>query len=240
MSGRMRAVSLEADAAAAYDRLSPAGSGRRLSSAGLVGMLYRDYRRHRATGARNVVAVVLLTQGYWATAVYRVSHWAKERLRVAGLRGLVNAGCLLLQKLVEVMTGISIPAGCEIGAGLYIGHFGGIVIDVGSRVGQNCNLSQGVTLGVGGRGELEGAPVLGDRVHVGVNAVVLGKITIGDDAVIGPGAVVMSSVPACGVAMGNPARVVGDLGSFEFVIYDDMESDPDRKRALQRRRAGFG
>jgi serine O-acetyltransferase len=203
-------------------------------------MLYRDYRRHRATGTRSAVAVVLLSQGYWATAVYRISHWAKVRLRVAGVRVVVNAGCVLLQKMVEVMTGISIPAGCEIGAGLYVGHFGGIVIDVESRLGQNCNLSQGVTLGVGGRGELEGAPVLGDRVHVGANAVVLGRITIGDDAVIGPGAVVMSSVPACGIAMGNPARVVGNLGSFDFVIYDDMESDPDRKRALQQRWAESG
>ncbi len=66
-------------------------------------------------------------------------------------------------------------------------------------------------------------------MHLGANAVILGKITIGNDAVIGPGAVVMNSVPPCGVAMGNPARVVGDSGSFEFVNYDGMENDPARK-----------
>jgi serine acetyltransferase len=71
-------------------------------------------------------------------------------------------------------------------------------------------------------------------VHIGVNAVILGKITVGDDAVIGPGAVVMSSVPPCGVAMGNPARIVGHTGSFEFVSYDDKENDPARKAALER------
>jgi serine acetyltransferase len=58
--------------------------------------------------------------------------------------------------------------------------------------------------------------------------------------VIGPGAVVMNSVPARGIAMGNPARVVGELGSFELVIYDEMESDPNRKEGLQGRDAGSG
>ena len=74
-----------------------------------------------------------------------------------------------------------------------------------------------------------------DRVHMGANAVILGKITIGNDAVIGPGAVVMNSVPPCGVAMGNPARVVGDSGSFEFVNYDGMENDSERKPPTDRK-----
>jgi serine acetyltransferase len=63
--------------------------------------------------------------------------------------------------------------------------------------------------------------------------VILGKITIGDDAVIGPGAVVMNSVPARGVALGNPARQVGSGGSFEFVNYDYQEEDPARRLSLQ-------
>jgi serine O-acetyltransferase len=145
----------------------------------------------------------------------------------------VKAGSLLLQKLIEVLTGICIPARCDIGPGLYIGHFGGIFVDSEARLGANCNIAQGVTIGKGGRGELHGVPVLGNRVHVGANAVILGKIAIGDDAVIGPGAVVMNSVPPRGVAMGNPARLVGDSGSFDFVHYDDMENDPSRKRQLQ-------
>ena len=239
MSNRMRALPLDPNSAA-YEQPSSAASQRASACPGLLWVLYRDYRRYRATGARNVLSVVLLTQGFWATVVFRISHWAKARLPIPGLRLVVNAGCVMLQKITEVVTGISIPAECQIGAGLYIGHFGGIFIDAESRLGHNCNLSQGVTLGQGGRGELWGAPVLGNRVHVGANAVVLGKITIGDDAVIGPGAVVMNSVPARGIAMGNPARVVGELGSFELVIYDEMESDPNRKEGLQGRDAGSG
>jgi hypothetical protein len=40
--------------------------------------------------------------------------------------------------------------------------------------------------------------------------------------------VVMNSVPPCGVAMGNPARIVGNSGSFEFVHYDGIKKDPAR------------
>jgi serine O-acetyltransferase len=141
----------------------------------------------------------------------------------------VKAGCIICQKFIEVVAGISIPGACNIGPGLYIGHFGGIFVDSQARLGSNCNIAQGVTIGEGGRGELHGVPTLGDRVHVGANAVILGKIIIGNDAVIGPGAVVMNSVPPCGVAVGNPARVVGTSGSFDFVNYDGMENDPLRK-----------
>lgn len=210
-----------------------AGSGWGLSSSVRSLALYKDYRRYRATGARNALAVVALTQGFWASAVFRLSHWAITRFRVPGLRLIVNASCLLLQKLIEIATGISIPAACSIGAGLYIGHFGGIFIDSHSRLGENCNLSQGVTIGKGGRGELQGVPLVGDRVHVGANALILGKITIGNDAVIGPGAVVMNSVPPCAVAVGNPARVIALAGSFDVVKYDGMENDPARQLALQ-------
>lgn len=206
----------------------------RTASTGLGGQLYRDYRRYRATGARSFLPVVALTQGFWASAVFRVSHWLVKHVRMRGLRLLVRIPSLLLEKFIEIVTGISISAQCNIGPGLYIGHFGGIFVDSRCVLGENCNLAQGVTIGEGGRGELHGVPVIGDRVHIGVNAVILGRITVGDDAVIGPGAVVMSSVPACGVAMGNPARVVGLSGSFEFINYDDKENDPSRKAALER------
>ncbi|HTL55661.1 MAG TPA: hypothetical protein VL361_08270 [Candidatus Limnocylindrales bacterium] len=203
------------------------------SFAALRREIHSDYRRYRATGARNPLAVIALTQGFWASTVFRVSHWLLLHSQARVLRVIVNAICLLLQKAIEILTGISIPAGCEIGRGLYIGHFGGIFVDSQCRLGENCNVAQGVTIGQGGRGDLAGVPVLGDRVHVGTNAVILGRITIGNDAVIGPGAVVMRAVPPCGVVMGNPARVVGFGGSFDIVNYDDMQNDPARKLALQ-------
>jgi len=226
----------EAGASVANDsHVAVASPGKEHDALPLSRLIYLDYRRYFAAGARNAISVIVLTQGFWASATFRMSHWALTRCRVPGVRIVVKAGCIILQKLIEILTGICIPGRCNIGPGLYIGHFGGIFIDSEARIGGNCNIAQGVTIGKGGRGELHGVPLLGDRVHVGANAVILGKITIGNDAVIGPGAVVMNSVPQCGVAMGNPARVVGDSGSFEFVNYDGMENDSERKPPADRK-----
>jgi len=231
-SGGVTASSGEEHALSQKSAVSPAReSGRRDEP--LSRLIYLDYRRYRAAGARNAFSVIVFTQGFWASTVFRVSHWALTRWRFPGLRTVVKAGCIIAQKFIEIITGICIPGRCDIGPGLYVGHFGGIFVDAQARIGANCNLAQGVTIGEGGRGELHGRPTLGDRVHIGANAVILGKITIGNDAVIGPGAVVMNPVPACGVAMGNPARVVGNSGSFDFVNYDGMQNDPARKRPAE-------
>jgi serine O-acetyltransferase len=220
----------EASASAAIESgTAGVSSGNEHETLPLSRLIYLDYRRYFAAGAKNGVSVIAFTQGFWASTVYRISHWAMTCCRVPVLRTIVKAVCIVSQKLIEIITGICIPGGCNIGPGLYIGHFSGIFLDSQARIGSNCNIAQGVTIGEGGRGELHGVPTLGDRVHVGANAVILGKITIGNDAVIGPGAVVMISVPPTGVAMGNPARVVGNSGSFEFVNYDGMENDPARK-----------
>ena len=92
----------------------------------------------------------------------------------------------------------------EIGPGMYVSH-GFATIVVAQRIGEDCLMSQQVTIGFSDRG---GPPVLGDRVRVGAGAMVLGPIHVGDDAVVGAGAVVVKDVPAGAVVAGVPARVV--------------------------------
>lgn len=56
---------------------------------------------------------------------------------------------------------------------------------------------------------MQEAPVtIGDGVWIGTGVTIVAGVTIGDGAVIGAGAVVTRSVPANGVAVGSPARVV--------------------------------
>src|SRR5690242_19420643 len=86
-----------------------------------------DIDRYRMR-PRSRVLLVLFTQGLWAAAVYRlVNPLVRSRLWLPRQVGRV-AG-LALGKLVEVTAGIQLPAECEIGPGLYIGHFGNIIVN---------------------------------------------------------------------------------------------------------------
>jgi len=144
------------------------------------------------------------TQGLWAVAVYRYGRWVYARAPRPA-RPPLKASYRLLQKLVEMTTGIQIPASCELGPGLYVGHFGTIILHSDVKMGRNCNLSQDTTIGTRARGSA-GVPVIGDGVYFGAGCRVLGPIRIGDGAAIGANSVVVRDVPAGATVVGVPAR----------------------------------
>jgi acetyltransferase-like isoleucine patch superfamily enzyme len=53
------------------------------------------------------------------------------------------------------------------------------------------------------------------RASIGSNATILPGITIGENAMIGAGAVVTRDVPDYAIAVGVPARIVGDVRNRE-------------------------
>ena len=204
---------------------------------GAIRLLKTDYRRYCATGrgSGHPLATLLFSQGLWASSIYRLAHWIEIERKEPVLRSILRGLFLVLHKVVEVLTGISIPATTVVGSGLYIGHFGHIIVSSTAIIGENCNLSQGVTIGATQRGKYVGSPSLGNRVYVGPNALILGGITVGDDAVIGGGSVVTIPVPERAVVVGNPAKVVSFKGSFELIRYDDMEHDQMRAFSIEQR-----
>ena len=52
--------------------------------------------------------------------------------------------------------------------------------------------------------------VIGRNVWIGANCLITAGVSIGDGAVVGAGSVVTRDVPACCLAVGNPAQVVKD------------------------------
>lgn len=64
-------------------------------------------------------------------------------------------------------------------------HFGlGTVIGKGVRLGRDCHVYQGVTLGSKKKG-VGGSPVVGDNCIFYANSVVVGDIVLGDNVVVG-------------------------------------------------------
>ena len=195
-------------------------------------LLYQDYRRYRVAG-RSALATVFLSQGFWASIVYRASHAFVEVMPGDVLRGAAKTLAAVLQKLMEIITGICLPRDAEIGGGLYLPSFGGVILGRGS-IGDNCTIEQNVTLGIAGRGAERGRPTIGNRVFIGAGSMIVGKITVGDDAYIFPGSVVTRPVPPRAVVMGYPAKIVSYDGSFDWIVYDGMEHDPQRRESLEK------
>lgn len=119
--------------------------------------------------------------------------------------------------------GIDIPFNTRIGAGFYIGHFSCIFVNENCIIGDNCNISQGVTVGTANRGARAGNPVIGDNVYIGPGAKVIGAIRVGDHVAIGANCVVTRDVPDHAVVAGVPARVISAKGSAGYVNHVDYK-----------------
>ena len=126
-------------------------------------LIYSDFRRYR-TLKSNTFRTLFFTQGFTASWVFRLSNLVYEKIRFPIIRPILRLMTLFLLKGIEITTGIYLPEGCHVGPGLYIGHFGGIIINGESVIGSNCNLSHGVTLGSKNGGGNAGVPRLGNRV----------------------------------------------------------------------------
>ena len=60
---------------------------------------------------------------------------------------------------------------------------------------------------------------IGKRCWIGAGTVILPGVTIGDDTVIGAGSVVTKDIPAGVVAVGNPCRVLREIGDHDREYY---------------------
>ena len=134
---------------------------------------------------------------YW----FRIASWLEKK---HGLYKIPAFIAKLWYRHIAFKTTIQLPLGTQIGGGLRFVHFGTIIIHKASRIGTNCKIFQGVTIGKTNKG----VPTIGNNVTIFANAVVIGPVNIGDNAVIGAGAVVTKSIPANAVAVGNPIRIL--------------------------------
>jgi serine O-acetyltransferase len=144
-------------------------------------------------------------QSIYAVRIYRFGRRVRKREP-----GIVRSILLKIywtrHRIVETLLGISLPLEAEIGPGLLIYHFGNIFIHSAAKIGRNCTLRQGVT--IGNRHADGGVPVIEDDVELGAYAQVLGPVRIGKGAKIGAMSVVLCDVPPGATAVGNPARII--------------------------------
>src|SRR5215469_2294849 len=139
---------------------------------------------------------------FWALAIYRLQRailvsrprwaWAPARISLA-----------IIRKLFTILTIIDIHPNARIGPGLFIAHGGPIRIHEATKIGADCAVVHGCTIGAGPHG---GGATIGDHVAIGCNSSIIGTVHVGDGAVVAPNTLVLRDVPAGFTAIGVPAR----------------------------------
>ncbi len=147
----------------------------------------------------------LKEQSIWAIKLYRWGRTIDVQEHSLCKRIKLQVYWLLF-RLIETITGVSLPKAASIGPGLRVWHFGNIFINSGAVIGRNCTLRQGVT--IGNRHEGGPLPIIGDNVDIGAYAQILGGVRIGDNVKIGAMSVVLNDVPSNSTAIGIPAKVI--------------------------------
>lgn len=112
-----------------------------------------------------------------------------------------------------------------------------LVDDTHIYVGDSTMIGPNVTIATAGHPIL---PVLRKKVYqfnlpvrigkncwIGAGAIILPGITIGDNTVVGAGSVVTKDLPANVVAVGNPCRILREIGERDKVYYyRNLKIDP--------------
>lgn len=109
------------------------------------------------------------------------------------------------------LCGFTIPINvCE--KGIALPHRGTIVINTTARIGENCRIHQGVSIG-STNGSKKSA-IIGKNVFIGSGAQIIGEVIIEDDVAIGANAVVTRSILEKGTTWGGiPAKKISDKNS---------------------------
>jgi len=170
-----------------------------------MGMFAEDLKRYRAKGYRN--KDLWLEPAVWAIASYRLSNWLYRDEPMLLIRIPLKLVSFVMKMFCVVVMEMDLDPKATIGGGLYIGHIGGIHINPGAVLGQNCDVTHRVTIGASAMGR-GGIPTIGNDVYIGTGSTLVGKIKIGDGAKIAANTLVMTNVPAGATVMGVPGRIV--------------------------------
>lgn len=133
---------------------------------------------------------VMVRNIFYARVAYRHHYYAK-----------------VLSVFARPLPLLDISSTAEIGGGLIVQH-GYATIIAPRKIGKNCWVNQGVTIGYTNDDD---CPTLGDNVTVYAGAKILGDVHVGNNVVVAANAVVVKDVKDNCVVGGVPAKVIKRL-----------------------------
>ena len=153
---------------------------------------------------RRLVRQMYVHPGAWAIVIYRYGQWVHYRCNVPVLRQLLQLHYHYLFCWARFTLQIELPFNADIGPGLRIYHYGGIIINSKTVAGCNLGLNHGVVIGAAKKS----VPCLGDNVDIGVGSKLFGPVILGNNVQVGAGAIVTRSFPDNAVIAGVPAKLL--------------------------------
>lgn len=171
--------------------------------------LKKDLSRFSRDGGKaEKFKICLVSHSFHLVLLYRLGSYFSK---------IPIVGCfirILIEYLIRVVYASDISLKSEIGPGFVIMHGHDIVIGSDVRIGRNCKILNGVTLGnKDTEAQANQQPILGDNVVIGSGAKILGFVTVGDNVIVGANSVVVKDVPSGVTVAGVPAKIINRDGN---------------------------
>lgn len=149
----------------------------------------------------------------------------KRQALLKEMFGEIGEGCYIEPPLHANWGGKFVKMGNHVYA-----NFGLTLVDDGEiTIGDGCMFAPNVVIATAGHPidpelraqvyQYNQSVHIGNNVWVGAGAIILPGVTVGDNSVIGAGSVVTKDVPANVVAVGNPCKVVREIGEHDKIYY---------------------
>ena len=161
----------------------------------------------------------------WDFNATRPSQLEKREALLRELFAEIGEGCYIEPPLHANWGGRHVHFGRNIYANFNLT----LVDDTHIYVGDNTMFGPNVVVATAGhpllpelreQGYQYNAPVhIGRNCWIGAGAILLPGVTVGDNAVIGAGSIVTKDVPANTLAVGNPCRVLREIGEHDRAFY---------------------
>lgn len=178
-------------------------------------LIQSDFYRHYA-GNKPQRFWKIRNVALYCTVIHRKAHFYSTH------SGIVNRikGIYYRYKLNAVSRKylFQIPYPVTIGKGFNLVHFGRVIVAPDVKIGNNCNMFTGVTIGSTTRGSKQGVPTIGNNVWIGPNVVIVGGITISDNVLIAANSYVNFDIPSNSIVIGNPGKIIPSEHAIDSYI----------------------
>lgn len=170
-------------------------------------LIYADYKRY--LNMRGAIWSISFHVTFW----FRICSWLYQKNKFTRI---IGSPLHQWYKFLNLLSGIQLPICTKVEGGLKFFHYNCIVLAQATKIGKNCSIHQGVTLGRVFNGPKSGVPTIGNNVVIFAGAKILGGVYLSDNVIVGANAVVTKDVPENCVVAGVPARIISTDSSKCF------------------------